>query len=198
MFHTFNKAFRWNKAKCFVPSPQDEKNLNDSYPYKKCISLKSYFMPPPQKIAKCFLTQRIKNPEMFHAPVLLFIINFLSSLINCRKICQLHRQGSCAFIRREFPDLRLEWYYFPDIFCPEYQVWYTLFRPYQVQNDTRVPRNQYTQYLGHSCANMTPFTKILAFNWSLNNWFLDIEVIDKIRAFEWQIGIRVSIWENLV
>ena len=45
---------------------------------------------------------------------------------------------------------------------------------------------------------MTPFTKILAFNWSLNNWFLDIEIIDKICATDWPIGIRVNIAENLV
>ena len=165
MFHTFNKAFRWNKAKCFVPSPQDEKNLNDSYPLQKMYISKIIFHAPTSKNSEMFLNPKDKKPWNVSCPVLLFIINFLSSLINCRKICQLHRRGSCAFIRREFPDLRLEWYYFPDIFCPEYQVWYTLFRPYQVQNDTRVPRNQYTQYLGHSCANMTPFTKILAFNW---------------------------------
>ena len=198
MFHTFNKAFRWNKAKCFVPSPQDEKNLNDSYPQQKMYISKIIFHAPTSKNSEMFLNPKDKKPWNVSCPVLLFIINFLSSLINCRKICQLHRRGSCAFIRREFPDLRLEWYYFPDIFCPEYQVWYTLFRPYQVQNDTRVPRNQYTQYLGHSCANMTPFTKILAFNWSLNNWFLDIEVIDKICATDWPIGIRVNIAENPV
>ena len=121
--HTRLECFEKSVKKCFIPSIRlsGEIRRNVSYPlhrmkrtlmirtpYKKCISLKSYFMPPPQKIAKCFLTQRIKNPEMFHASVLLFIINFLSSLINCRKICQLHRRGSCAFIRREFPDLRLE------------------------------------------------------------------------------------------
>ena len=37
-------------------------------PLKKCISLKSCFMPPSQKTAKCFLAQRMKNPEMFHSP----------------------------------------------------------------------------------------------------------------------------------